>query len=80
MQELDGRWRAIAQVELDDGIRRRAGDLTRQYALRASDAVHLASALSIAERPSEFQFACWDARLWDAAAAVRFQMVPTTRP
>lgn len=68
-------------VQIDDALMREAGDVATASALRAAEAIHLASALRIVEGyPRESVFACWDARLWDAAAEVGFQMVPATRP
>jgi hypothetical protein len=43
--------------------------------------VHLASAFVIAgATPPDTAFACWDGRLWDAASASGFRMVPSLRP
>lgn len=80
-RELDARWGDIASIEFDDALRLAAGELTKAHLLRGSDAVHLASAFEFAGRkPAEVRFACWDWRLWDAAHAEGFDMVPTDRP
>lgn len=78
---LDQRWSQLAIVELDDTLVREAASLADAHPLRASDAVHLASALSIAgEDPAMVTFACWDARLWDEAHGAGFIMGPVIRP
>lgn len=79
--ELDARWVDVASVELDDALRLAAGELTNAHVLRGSDAVHLASAFEFAGgTSSDVRFACWDQRLWDAARASGFQMIPAARP
>jgi predicted nucleic acid-binding protein len=65
-------WGAILSVALDSPLIRRAGNVAEGYTLRAYDAVHLASALLVAEREENkgrFVFACWDRNL--SAAATR---------
>lgn len=49
-QALDRDWRRISRVRLTDAIVRSAGDLAERYALRGFDAIHLASAASLAAR------------------------------
>jgi predicted nucleic acid-binding protein len=44
---VDELWRDIGRVELDDRLVQNAGDLAETHVLRGSDAVHLASALSL---------------------------------
>lgn len=81
VRDLDTRWDRLAAVDLDETVRKEAGDLTQRYPLRGSDAVHLASALAFADgAPRDLVFACWDGRLWRAAQAEGFQMVPTSEP
>lgn len=80
MRELDERWPDLLVVELDESIARAAGRMTSEHALRAADAVHLASALTVTARDEELVFACWDVRLWDAARAVGFATLPETQP
>ncbi len=78
---LDQRWTQLAIVELDDTLAREASSLADAHPLRASDAVHLAAALSIAaDEPRSVTFACWDAQLWDEARKTSFSMVPAGRP
>ena len=78
---FDQRWSQLAIVELDDTLAREAAALADAHPLRAADAVHLASALSIAvEDPRTVTFACWDVRLWDEARRAGFVMGPGDRP
>lgn len=64
-------------VELDEVLTRRAADLTRDHPLRASDAIHLASAELVADGAREdLAFACWDRRLSESAAALGFAVAP----
>lgn len=74
-------WPQMQVVELDDVLARRAADLTRELPLRASDAIHLASAEVIAaDAREDVVFACWDRRLWDAAGTIGFVVLPLSQP
>jgi uncharacterized protein len=80
-RNFDQGWVDLMVVELDSVLTYHAGRLTHDHALRAGDAIHLASAVSIAaEGKEETPFACWDRRLWDAASELGFAMVPAARP
>jgi len=62
-------WTGLVIVELDSELGTTAGDVAERLQLRGMDAIHLASALRVAETSDEpTQFATWDVRL--AAAAV----------
>jgi len=51
------------------------------HALRALDAIHLASALLFAAgRPANVTFARWNLRLWRAAHDEGVVMLPATEP
>ena len=63
--ELEGRWSSLATIEVDEMIARGAGLLAGRDALRALDAIHLASALRL-EDP-ELVVVSWDERLRRAA-------------
>jgi predicted nucleic acid-binding protein len=68
-------------VEFDSAVERRAATIIRERALRSIDAIHLASALTLAESEAErIMFASWDVRLWDAASDLGFAMAPSPRP
>jgi uncharacterized protein len=80
-RNLDQGWVDLMVVELDSSLTEQAGRMAHEHALRAGDAIHLASAVSIAAEDMEgTPFACWDARLWDAASQLGFAMVPSSRP
>ena len=81
MKRLGERWEEVMVIELDTDLMRRAGQLVHEHSLRASDAVHLASARSLAAgSPEDTGFACWDTRLWTAGAREGFRMAPTALP
>jgi predicted nucleic acid-binding protein len=46
---LERLWEAIVPIEIDEELVARAGDLAEDHALRGFDAVHLASAESVAD-------------------------------
>jgi len=78
---LDEGWRDLVTVELDEELAGLAGRLTREHLLRAGDAIHLASALSLAAGdPGAVTLATWDQRLWHAARAMGFSVSPGTPP
>jgi uncharacterized protein len=79
-RDFEAAWHDIAIVELDDEISRGAVDLVRDQPLRASDAIHLASALSAAPSEDSMTFACYDRRLWAAARALGFETFPPSPP
>jgi predicted nucleic acid-binding protein len=67
-------WDAIRPVELNSHVARRAGELVQQHQLRGADAIHLASALTIA--PADVVVAVWDRRLHDSAVAEHLPVAP----
>jgi predicted nucleic acid-binding protein len=77
---FDEAWQDIAVVELVDEIARRAVAIARDHPLRASDAIHLASAFAVAPSEGTVTFACFDRRLWDAAEALGFGTIPLSPP
>ena len=44
---LDARWPNVAKVPVDDAVGVRAGEIAGRHALRALDAIHVASAASL---------------------------------
>jgi len=77
IRDFARRWNDLIVVELDGPVGERAGELAHRYWLRASDAIHLASALQLAGgTPRSIRFACWDRRLWEAAGVVGVTRVP----
>jgi predicted nucleic acid-binding protein len=72
VERLQTDWVSMVSIALGSSLIQRAGTIAEGYALRAYDAVHLASALLLAERgvrDDSLLFACWDRNL--SAAAMR---------
>lgn len=63
-------------VALDDRRAQRAGDLVETHRLRGADAVHLATALDVADLGAEVVLATWDRRLHAAAVRARLAVAP----
>jgi len=73
--DLDRRWDTLGVVEVTQEIAQRAAALAETRALRGFDALHLASALAIAD--DEFVLATWDEDLALAALAEGLAVAPT---
>ncbi|HEX9885575.1 MAG TPA: type II toxin-antitoxin system VapC family toxin [Longimicrobiales bacterium] len=71
---LDARWEEVQVIELTDVVARLAGDVAERHALRAGDAVHLASALILQD--PEVAVATWDQRLGEAAHDAGLPVIP----
>ena len=68
VRDLDADWSRYLMVEVTDPLLREAARLVEAHRLRASDAVHLASAVAVQERMAEpVTFGCWDRGLERAA-------------
>ncbi len=69
-------WSDIGVVDVMEPIVERAASLAEQHTLPAYDAMHLASALVVAEtaRPA---FGCWDRELRTAAAKENLEVIPS---
>jgi hypothetical protein len=67
-------WAAIRPVELTAAVEQHAGRLAGRHALRGADAVHLASALAIAD--PDLVVAVWDRRLHTGATAAGLRVAP----
>lgn len=81
LAELEDAWRRIVVVELDERVAGSAVGISNDQGLRASDAIHLASALTLAEdATSVVTFACFDRRLWEAAGELGLERVPPSSP
>ncbi|MFH1434596.1 MAG: type II toxin-antitoxin system VapC family toxin, partial [Pseudomonadota bacterium] len=52
-QELEADWELFIQIQMNDETVSGAKDLTKNFALRGSDAVHLSSALLLQSRFTE---------------------------
>ena len=73
-REWEHYWAAVRPVELTAAVERHAGHLARTCALRGADAVHLASALAVAE--PDLIIAVWDRRLHGGAATTALRTAP----
>jgi len=69
-------WGATRKVELTPDVERNAGRLARSHALRGADAVHLASALAIAD--DDLVVAVWDRRLHGGVLASGVRVAPAS--
>ena len=76
LSELAAFWSDTGVVDVMEPVVEQAASLAEQHALRAYDAMHLASALAVAEtaRPA---FVCWDRELRTAAAKENLEVVPS---
>jgi uncharacterized protein len=67
LRTLDAKWEVVTLLEVDDLVTRAAGVVAVRHGLRGMDAIHLASALTVAAaRPV---VVTWDAALRPAARA-----------
>lgn len=69
-------WSATRPVELRPDVERHAGELAQRHSLRGTDAVHLASALTVPT--SELIVAVWDRRLHIGAQAEGLATAPAS--
>lgn len=68
LEDFDHDWDSYFILEVTEGLVRRAGGLAEDHALRAYDALHLASALTLRERVHRtVAFLCFDEALEAAA-------------
>jgi len=68
VQEFNADWQHYISLEVTDPLTRKAAELAEAHALRAYDAIHLASARLLSERVSEqVLFSSWDSNLLAAA-------------
>ena len=71
-------WAAVRPVELTAAVEHHAGQLARSQALRGASAVHLASALALAD--PDLIIAVWDKRLHAGAASAELRVAPAHLP
>jgi predicted nucleic acid-binding protein len=74
--ELERMWGTLAAIRLDGRLARAAGALADRHGLGALDAIHLASALSIATPAEQPTFVTFDRRLREAALAEGLAVLP----
>jgi len=75
-ETLDEVWQGATVVELDERIAAAAVAIARDHPVRASDAIHLASAIAIAPPSGGATFACYDRRLWEVAGVLGLERLP----
>jgi uncharacterized protein len=68
VRRFESDWPYVGNVPLDDVLVRLAAELAERNRLRALDAIHLASALTLS-RHEEVLLSAWDRPLLDAAVA-----------
>lgn len=73
-EAFDTVFRQLAVVELDRSVAQTAGEVAERFALRAYDAVHLASVLTVAE--DDLVLVTWDEQLADAGRRAEVGVVP----
>ena len=73
-RDWDGFWSATRVIELSEAIAGAAADLVGRLVLGGADAVHLASALTLAEVGPVLT--TWDLRLHTAAAEAGLRVAP----
>ena len=75
VRDLDRDWPRYLRFELNEPLIFTAARMTDRYRLRAYDAVHMASALSMRDRLGDVLFACWDRDLNAAARRTGLDLV-----
>jgi predicted nucleic acid-binding protein len=77
IRSFDADWAHYQRVRVTDQLIHEAAETAESFQLRAYDAVHLASAMTIAARlETSVVFACWDAGLEEAARRAGLQLLP----
>lgn len=66
VESFDRAYEEVAAIGVDEQLTRTAGALASEHALRGYDAVHLATAMSLAEH--DVALVSWDRDLCDAAS------------
>ncbi len=60
-------WSRLLVLRLGDQVRRHAGEVAEDYALKALDSIHLASYLELCRTVQSVRFSSFDERLFKAA-------------
>jgi len=71
-------WNSFLEIQIDQTLKQRAGDIVRTENLRGFDSIHLASALVLKEETDSLKFACFDERLQTAAQNQNLDCVENT--
>ena len=76
LQKFEADWRNVVKMAVSDTILELAAELAERHFLRALDAIHLASALTLDRRQEgELVLSSWDGSLLDAAVAEGIRVV-----
>jgi predicted nucleic acid-binding protein len=67
VSDLGDDWETYGRLPVREDVTMRAGNLAERHALRGFDAIHLASALLLAEQLEDLQLLAFDRRLIHAA-------------
>jgi len=73
---IDDLYAELRVIGIDDALARSAGELAELHSLRGYDAVHLASAISVAD--AGLVTVTWDQDLAGAAVACGYAVVPAS--
>lgn len=77
IRDLDVDWPRYFRLEVSESLIRDAARITEVHGLRAYDAIHLTSALTLKERlNAPVVFGCWDADLKSAARKSGLRLLP----
>ena len=77
VSDLERDWSRFILIRVSERTAYHAGQLAEQHALRGFDAIHLASALHLAERFDELGFLAFDRRLTSAASEAGLAVYPS---
>lgn len=81
LTEVERRWSELLVVDLSDAISYRAAELVELHPLSGMDALQLATAVELrASLGARLYLATWDRRLWQAARAEGFDVLPKSAP
>lgn len=75
LANLEAIWSALYVHAATGDVIQMASQVAREHALRAYDALHLASAMAFAD-DEPTAVACWDRELRDASKRLGFALVP----
>jgi predicted nucleic acid-binding protein len=76
LRDIDVDWPHLFLVVVSSELVRHAADMAERHRLRAYDAIHLASGLTMQARAEEaVTFACWDQTLQKAAGAAKLKVL-----
>ena len=75
LKSLEAIWEALYVHAVTTSVIQEASGAALKHALRAYDALHLASMMALADG-EQMGFACWDRELRSAAGQLGFALIP----